>query len=58
VTGNVDQATWPVLLQQPAAAPNWAAGARAAAAGARTGPPSAWLRARRYEIPPPWKRGG
>jgi hypothetical protein len=58
VSGAVDQATWPVLLQQPVAAPNWAASARASAAGGRTGPPTARLRARRYEIPPPWKRGG
>jgi hypothetical protein len=58
VTGTVDQATWPVLLQEPVAAPNWASGARASAAGARTGPPTARLPARRYEIPPPWKRGG
>ena len=57
-TGAVDQATWPVLLQQPAAAPNWASAARASAASTRTGPPSARLPSRRREIPPPWRRGG
>jgi hypothetical protein len=57
VTGTIDAATWPTLLQQPAAAPDWAATARATAAGARTGPPSARLPARRREIPPPWRRG-
>jgi hypothetical protein len=56
VTGAVDAATWPALLQQPVAAPNWASPARAASAGGRTGPPSARLPARRYEIPPPWRR--
>ena len=58
VTGAVDAGTWPTLLNQSVAAPNWAAASRASAAGARTGPPSARLPARRREIPPPWRRGG
>jgi hypothetical protein len=59
VTGAVDQATWPVLLQQPVSAPAWGArAARAAATGARTGPPSARLPARGYEIPRGVGRGG
>ena len=57
-TGAVDQVTWPVLLQQPAAARNWASSARVATASGRTGPPSARLPSRRREIPPPWRRGG
>jgi hypothetical protein len=51
-TGQVDTATWNALLRYAPAPVNWAAGARAAAAGARTGPPTARLHARRYEIPP------
>jgi len=50
-TGQVDTATWSALLRYPPAPVNWASGARAAAAGARTGPPTARLPARRYEIP-------
>jgi hypothetical protein len=56
VTGAVDDATWPALLGQPVAAPNWASSARASAAGVRSGPPSARLPARRDEIPPPARR--
>ena len=51
VTGVIDAATWPALLRQPIAAPDWTAKASASAAGARTGPPSARLRSRRAEIP-------
>jgi peptidoglycan hydrolase-like protein with peptidoglycan-binding domain len=54
-TGVVDAATWPALLRQPIAAPNW--NAKASAASTRTGPPSARLPARRAEIPP-LGRGG
>jgi hypothetical protein len=52
-TGVVDGATWKALLGRPTVA--WSAGrARTAAAAGpgRSGPPSALLRARRYEIPP------
>src|SRR5206468_2984637 len=46
-TGVIDAATWPALLRQPIAAPDWNGGATtASAAGARTGPPSARLPAR------------
>jgi hypothetical protein len=59
VTGVIDAATWPALLRAPIAAPDWngAAAARASAATARTGPPSARLPSRRAEIPP-LGRGG
>ena len=61
VTGVIDAATWPALLRQPIAAPDWngagAATATASASGARTGPPSARLPSRRAEIPP-LGRGG
>ena len=59
VTGVIDAATWPALLRQPIAAPDWngAGAATASAAGARTGPPSARLASRRAEIPP-LGRGG
>ena len=59
VTGVIDTATWPALLRQPIAAPDWngAGAATASAAGARTGPPSARLLSRRAEIPP-LGRGG
>ena len=50
-SGVIDTPTWNALLQYPPAAVNWAAGARAAGAGARTGPATARLRAKRYEIP-------
>ena len=38
VTGVIDAATWPALLRQPIAAPDWngAGAATASAAGART----------------------
>lgn len=65
VTGQVDAATWPKLLEAPALAVDWVAraNANASAAGARTasagglpdgpnGPASATLPAKRYEIPP------
>jgi hypothetical protein len=59
VTGQVDQATWGALLRFPAAAPDWTTtaaprAARAASvrgASRRTGPPTAWMRAKRDEIP-------
>jgi hypothetical protein len=58
VTGQVDEATWRVLLRYPAAAPDWtvtksprAAAATVSGAADRTGPPTAWLRARRDEVP-------
>ena len=59
VTGVIDAATWPAVLRQPIAAPDWngAGAATASAAGARTGPPSARLASRRAEIPP-LGRGG
>jgi len=69
-TGAIDAATWPTLLRETPAEPNWVAratkaarasakakGARAASAAsadrlpAVNGPKSAWIRARRYEIP-------
>jgi Putative peptidoglycan binding domain len=52
VTGQVDTATWNALLQYAPAQPNWSSGVSAASAGRRTGPKTATLRARRYEIPP------
>ena len=51
VTGQIDTATWNALLRYAPAPVNWASGAHAAAAGARTGPPTARLPAKRYEIP-------
>lgn len=67
-TGTIDAATWPTLLRETPTAPNWVAqatraarsaaaakGARAASSPqlpARNGPRSAWLRTRRYELPP------
>jgi len=55
VTGQVDAATWPALLRLPPAPVAWnarkSARASAARAGRRNGPSSAFLRARRYEIP-------
>jgi hypothetical protein len=56
-TGVLDGATWPALVRQPLAAANWAGAARASATGARTGPASARLPARRNEVPP-LHRGG
>jgi putative peptidoglycan binding protein len=56
VTGQVDANTWPVLLRLPPAPVSWTSKrARASAASAphrRNGPRSAFLRAKRYEIPP------
>jgi peptidoglycan hydrolase-like protein with peptidoglycan-binding domain len=56
VTGQVDANTWPVLLRLPPAPVSWTskrARASAATAGSRrNGPRSAFLRAKRYEIPP------
>jgi hypothetical protein len=64
VTGVIDATTWPALLRTTPIAVDWVARARASAArrGARaavanagggiTGPPSAALPAKRYEIPP------
>jgi peptidoglycan hydrolase-like protein with peptidoglycan-binding domain len=53
VTGQVDTATWNALLQFAPAPPNWAStGTSTARAGHRTGPKTARLPARRYEIPP------
>lgn len=56
-TGVIDAATWPALLEQPIAAPDWNAAASASVAGARTGPPTARLRSRRAEIPPVGRGG-
>ncbi|MFL5909906.1 MAG: peptidoglycan-binding protein [Gaiellaceae bacterium] len=50
VTGQVDTPTWNALLQYAPAEPDWGSGVSAASAGRRTGPPTAHLRARRYEI--------
>ncbi|MEA2294951.1 MAG: hypothetical protein QOE86_2590 [Solirubrobacteraceae bacterium] len=51
-TGNVDTATWGLLLQAAPTPVDWtASGAKASAASARTGPPTAALPARRREIP-------
>jgi putative peptidoglycan binding protein len=54
LTGQVDAATWPALLRVTPVAPDWTASAKASAAsaGGRSGPPSAWLPARRDEVPP------
>jgi hypothetical protein len=53
VTGTVDTSTWNSLLQYAPAQPNWASsGTSAASAGRRTGPKTARLPARRYEIAP------
>jgi hypothetical protein len=55
VTGQVDAATWPALLRLAPAPVSWTStkSARASSAGARrNGPRSAFLRAKRYEIPP------
>jgi hypothetical protein len=49
VTGQVDTPTWNALLQFAPAEPNWGS-VGAASAGRRTGPPTARLHARRYEI--------
>jgi Putative peptidoglycan binding domain len=56
VTGQVDAATWPALLRYPAAPVSWTTkkAARASLASARpqrNGPRSAFLHAKRYEIP-------
>jgi hypothetical protein len=54
-TGQVDEGTWRALLRYPAVAPDWsttsAPRARAASGTRRTGPPTAWLRAKRDEVP-------
>jgi Putative peptidoglycan binding domain len=57
VTGEIDAATWPTLLRTTPIAVDWvartqASGARAAGVGGVTGPVSAGLPAKRYEIPP------
>jgi hypothetical protein len=53
VTGQVDANTWPVLLRLPPAPVSWTSKrATASTAGShRNGPRSAFLRAKRYEIP-------
>jgi hypothetical protein len=54
VTGQVDASTWPSLLRLPPAPVSWTSRrARASTAGAhrRNGPRSAFLHAKRYEIP-------
>jgi len=54
VTGQVDAATWPALLRYQPAAVSWTSKSSARASIARVrrnGPRSAFLRARRYEIP-------
>ena len=54
VTGRVDAATWPALLRYQAAPVSWTAKKAARASIARVrrnGPRSAFLRAKRYEIP-------
>jgi peptidoglycan hydrolase-like protein with peptidoglycan-binding domain len=52
VTGQVDLATWPLLLRNQPAVVDWSAGARVARlrGRARTGPASARLRAVRNEL--------
>lgn len=61
VTGQIDDATWPVLLRETPAVVDWVARARGSASGARAaasddaavnGPSSAGLPAKRYEVPP------
>jgi hypothetical protein len=52
VTGQVDTPTWNALLQYVPAEPDWGSQASAASAGRRTGPETAKLPARRYEIRP------
>jgi hypothetical protein len=49
-TGQVDTPTWNALLQSVPAEPDWSGQASTARAGRRTGPETAHLRARRYEI--------
>jgi hypothetical protein len=58
-TGQIDAATWPALLRVTPAMRDWTTSAKAsaAAAGGRSGPPSAWLPAKRDEIPPASRRG-
>jgi putative peptidoglycan binding protein len=53
-TGQIDQATWPALLRVTPAMRDWTAKATASAASTsgRSGPPTAWLPAKRDEIPP------
>ena len=52
VTGQVDAGTWPALLRLPPAPVAWnSRRASAAGAGRRNGPRSAFLHAKRYEIP-------
>jgi hypothetical protein len=52
VTGQVDAGTWPALLRLPPAPVAWnSRKASAAGAGRRNGPRSAFLHAKRYEIP-------
>ncbi|MFL5886618.1 MAG: peptidoglycan-binding protein [Thermoleophilaceae bacterium] len=51
-TGQVDTPTWNALLQYVPAEPDWGSQASAASAGRRTGPETATLPARRYEIRP------
>jgi len=50
VTGQVDTPTWNALLQFAPAEPDWGGNVSSARAGARTGPKTALLPARRYEI--------
>lgn len=58
VTGQVDANTWPALLRLPAAPVTWSSKQKATAARAAksgrprpNGPRSAFLHAKRYEIP-------
>jgi hypothetical protein len=55
VTGQLDANTWPALLRLPPAPVTWSSKQKATAASAhgprRNGPRSAFLHARRYEIP-------
>jgi hypothetical protein len=53
VTGQVDAATWPALLRYQPAPVSWTSKAASAArtGSRRNGPRSAFLRAKRYEVP-------
>ena len=52
VTGATDEATWNQVLALPVKQPDWTAGGRARAASGVTGPPTASLPPKAYEIPP------
>jgi hypothetical protein len=57
VTGKIDTHTWGALLRfSPTGSQTTTAGTHAASAGGRNGPPTAHLRSKRREIPPPAER--